>query len=87
MIQCHKSGTVEFMVLLVPPEGMMVTAKFFHTPFKSQMSDNVNNSHQLWSACSVVCTLEALNLIFSTVLHNRAYYPYLTDGETEAENL
>ena len=31
--------------------------------------------------------LEALNLIFSTVLHNRAYYPYLTDGETEAENL
>ena len=45
MIQRHKSGTVEFMVLLVPPEGMMVTAKFFHTPFKSQMSDNVNNSH------------------------------------------
>lgn len=34
----------------------------------------------------MVCTLEALNLIFSTVLCNWAYYPYLTDGETEAEN-
>ena len=45
MIQRHKSAGVEFTVLLVPPEGMMITAKFFHTPFKSQMSDTVNNSH------------------------------------------
>ena len=32
-------------------------------------------------------TWEALNLIFSTVLRNRAYYPHLTGGETEAEKL
>ena len=32
-------------------------------------------------------TLEALNLTFSTVLRNRAYYPHSTGGVTEAENL